>query len=154
MQKRNVFRSIFLRIHFLEERTSHASNRHRVPACVSASHYLQYSWAVSHGSIIIHLTLCHRCSHHAVVGAIHSRDLSLAYLSIRSWRSRTVACPSGREWEFPLRSAIQLCRSIHFDELKNACFLSRRFRLYILPDRRNSNCSAFLKIFSKIFWDD
>ena len=106
---------------------------------------------VQHGSIIIHLTLCHRCSHHAILGAIHSRDLSLAYFSIRSWRSRTVACPSGREWEFPLRSDIQLCRSIHFDELKNACFLSRRFRLYILPDRRISNCSTFLKIFSKIF---
>ena len=106
---------------------------------------------VQHGSIIIRLTLCHRCSHHAVVGAIHSRDLSLAYLSIRSWRSRTVACPSGREWEFPLRSDIQLCRSINFDERKNACFLSRRFRLYILPDRRNLNCSTFLKFFQKIF---
>ena len=70
---------------------------------------------------------------------------------IRSWRSRTVACPSGREWEFPLRSDIQLCRSINFDERKNACFLSRRFRLYILPDRRNLNCSTFLKIFSKNF---
>ena len=106
---------------------------------------------VQHGSIIIRLTLCHRCLHHAVVGAIHSRDLSLAYFSIRSWRSRTVACPSGREWEFPLRSDIQLCRSINFDERKNACFLSRRFRLYILPDRRNLNCSTFLKIFSKKF---
>ena len=106
---------------------------------------------VQHGSIIIHHTLCHRCSHHAVVGAIHSRDLSLAYFSIRSWRSRTVACPSGREWEFPLRSDIQLCRSINFDERKNACFLSRRFCLYILPDRRNLNCSTFLKIFSKNF---
>ena len=106
---------------------------------------------VQHGSIIIHLTLCHRCLHHAVVGAIHSRDLSLAYFSIRSWRSRTVACPSGREWEFPLRSDIQLCRSINFDERKNACFLSRRFRLYILPDRRNLNCSTFLKFFQKIF---
>ena len=108
---------------------------------------------VQHGSIIIRLTLCHRCLHHAVVGAIHSRDLSLAYFSIRSWRSRMVACPSGREWEFPLRSDIQLCRSINFDERKNACFLSRRFRLYILPDRRNSNCSTFLKIFSKKFWE-
>ena len=106
---------------------------------------------VQHGSIIIHLTLCHRCSHHAVVGAIHSRDLSLAYFSIRSWRSRMVACPSGREWEFPLRSDIQLCRSINFDERKNACFLSRRFRLYILPDRRNLNCSTFLKFFQKNF---
>ena len=106
---------------------------------------------VQHGSIIIRLTLCHRCSHHAVVGAIHSRDLSLAYFSIRSWRSRMVACPSGREWEFPLRSDIQLCRSINFDERKNACFLSRRFRLYILPDRRNLNCSTFLKFFQKIF---
>ena len=106
---------------------------------------------VQHGSIIIRLTLCHRCLHHAVVGAIHSRDLSLAYFSIRSWRSRTVACPSGREWEFPLRSDIQLCRSINFDERKNACFLSRRFRLYILPDRRNLNCSTFLKYFQKIF---
>ena len=106
---------------------------------------------VQHGSIIIRLTLCHRCLHHAVVGAIHSRDLSLAYFSIRSWRSRTVACPSGREWEFPLRSDIQLCRSINFDERKNACFLSRRFRLYILPDRRNLNCSTFLKFFQKIF---
>ena len=102
---------------------------------------------VQHGSIIIRLTLCHRRLHHAVVGAIHSRDLSLAYFSIRSWRSRTVACPSGREWEFPLRSDIQLCRSIHFDELKNACFLSRRFRLYILPDIRFQNCSTFLKFF-------
>ena len=106
---------------------------------------------VQHGSIIIRLTLCHRCLHHAVVGAIHSRDLSLAYFSIRSWRSRMVACPSGREWEFPLRSDIQLCRSINFDERKNACFLSRRFRLYILPDRRNLNCSTFLKFFQKIF---
>ena len=106
---------------------------------------------VQHGSIIIHLTLCHRCSHHAILGAIHSRDLSLAYLSIRSWRSRTVACPSGREWEFPLRSDIQLCRSINFDERKNVCFLSRRFRLYILPDRRNINCSTFLKFFSNFF---
>ena len=106
---------------------------------------------VQHGSIIIRLTLCHRCLHHAVVGAIHSRDLSLAYFSIRSWRSRTVACPSGREWEFPLRSDIQLCRSINFDERKNACFLSRRFRLYILPDRRNLNCSTFLKFFQKNF---
>ena len=106
---------------------------------------------VQHGSIIIRLTLCHRCLHHAVVGAIHSRDLSLAYFSIRSWRSHTVACPSGREWEFPLRSDIQLCRSINFDERKNACFLSRRFRLYILPDRRNLNCSTFLKNFSKKF---
>ena len=106
---------------------------------------------VQHGSIIIRLTLCHRRLHHAVLGAIHSRDLSLAYFSIRSWRSRTVACPSGREWEFPLRSDIQLCRSINFDERKNACFLSRRFRLYILPDRRNLNCSTFLKFFQKIF---
>ena len=109
---------------------------------------------VQHGSIIIHLTLCHRCSHHAILGAIHSRDLSLAYLSIRSWRSRTVACPSGREWEFPLRSDIQLCRSSHFDERKNACFLSRRFRLYILPDREISNCSTFLKFFSKNFYQN
>ena len=106
---------------------------------------------VQHGSIIIRLTLCHRRSHHAVVGAIHSRDLSLAYFSIRSWRSCTVACPSGREWEFPLRSDIQLCQSINFDELKNACFLSRRFCLYILPDRRNLNCSTFLKFFQNFF---
>ena len=106
---------------------------------------------VQHGSIIIRLTLCHRRLHHAVVGAIHSRDLSLAYFSIRSWRSRMVACPSGREWEFPLRSDIQLCRSINFGERKNACFLSRHFCLYILPDRRNLNCSTFLKFFQKNF---
>ena len=92
---------------------------------------------VQHGSIIIRLTLCHRCSHHAVVGAIHSRDLSLAYFSIRSWRSRTVACPSGREWEFPLRSDIQLCRSINFDERKNACFFKQTLSpLYITRQKK------------------
>lgn len=100
----NVFRSIYLWDSFLGERTSHVSNLiARISLLLSFFHE---PWP--HGSIIIHLTLCHRCSHHAILGAIHSRDLSLAYLSIRSWRSRTVACPSGREWEFPLRSAYSI----------------------------------------------
>ena len=34
-----------------------------------------------------------------------------------------------------------------FSERKNACFLSRRFRFYILPDIRFTNCSTFLKVF-------
>ena len=70
----NVFRSIYLWDSFLWERTSHVSN---LIARISLLQVFHEPWP--HGSIIIHLTLCHRCSHHAILGAIHSRDLSLAF---------------------------------------------------------------------------